>query len=129
MGEENFFINKIRNRAEKEGISFTETEEKVLLSPVPTPGFDLNTLPKNIKEFYEDRKKLVNLNNKVISLLRDAIREDLKDAPEVKAIKLGWFKQFKMPVDWHEAYMSIYDSSNKILSGILQNFVIGNPFE
>lgn len=123
---EEFFQGKIKDQARKENINFTDIEEKIVFSPMPIFGFE--GLPEEIRAFCEDGEKLRSLNNKVILLLRNAMKVDLKFASEIKQIRLGWFKWFKMPVEWYNAYMTIYEKSDKAISGILQNFVIGNPF-
>lgn len=129
MEEENFFIDKIKNQAKKENVNFTELEERVLLSYVPTQEFDFGCLPDNIKNFYKDSKNPKILNNKAVLLLRHAMKDELKSASEIKRIRLGWLKWFKMPVDWYNTYITVYNTSDKVISGILQNFVMGNPFE
>ncbi|MBU4273653.1 MAG: hypothetical protein KKA28_17465 [Planctomycetes bacterium] len=126
---EKFFGGKIRNQAGKEGVEFTVIEEQILFGSMPRSESYYNNLPQEMRTFYETPGKLKVLNNKVILLLRRAMQDDLACASNVKTIRLSWLKWFKMPSEWHDAYMTIYETSDKYLTGVLQNFVIGNPFE
>ena len=121
---EMFFLGKIKNQAQKDSVELSDIEEQFLLTTLP----EFCNLPENLQSYYE-QGKLKSLNNKIIVLLRHSMQHDLKSASAVKSLRLGWLTWFKMPADWYDAYMCIYDNSNKYITGVLQNFVIGNPFE
>lgn len=123
---EQFFLGKIKNQATREGVEFTDIEEKSLFVRM-TPSSYAN-LSEETRTFIEYPGNLKQLNNKVMLLLRHAMQRDLESASEIKSIRLGWLTWFKMPGDWYDGYMYIYDNSDKFITGILQNFVLNTPF-
>lgn len=120
LESENFFIKKIRETVKNENISFDLKKLDLLL----TNTFDLPNSGLT-------QETLINLNNEVIKILRVAIKKDLSTTPknEIKYIRTSLFKKFAMPSDWYNFYFHVYNNSERILNGLLQNLVIGNPFE
>jgi hypothetical protein len=117
---EKFFINKISETAKSERIVFNINKLNLLLIPImelPTSGLD--------------RATSIDLNNDVIQILKVALKKDLANTPknEIKYIKTGIFRKFAIPEDWYIHYFDVYNKSQIVLTGILQNLVIGNPFE
>jgi hypothetical protein len=121
---ETFFLDKIRNQAQEDGVAFPDFEERCLLLSRATMSHPAEEITLFIQQ-----GGLKALNNKVMLLLSHAMQHDLTSTSEVKKLRLGWLKSFTMPGDWHDAYMSIFNKSDKFISAVLQNFILGTPIK
>lgn len=128
-----FFIEKLDSEAKLRNITFTETDKNLLVTQMSVSTGQPEPIDKlkNDRDYMEklsDLEYIKTLNNKVIDLLNSLLSKELKATTDVETIRLSMFKSLKMPKDWYTAYMFIYNNSNRFLNGILQNFVISNPW-
>ena len=117
---EKFFINKISETAKSERINFDFSMLNLLLIPM-----------EELSTSGVDKRTFMGLNNNAIRILRIALKKDLAKTTknDIKYIKTSIFKKVAMPEDWYIHYFDVYNKSKIVLTGVLQNLVIGNPFE
>lgn len=97
-----------------EHIYLTEEDIKALSTPITTAMAIGNPL------------KYKKIEYKAKILLKESLEKDLTkfNSSEIIKIRQGFFKSIKVPIEWATRYQNVYDSSNKVLSGVLQNFFI-----
>lgn len=106
-----WLIHRIKEAAEASGARLTRAE----LDFLKTPMWELKD---------SDRPKLLELNNRLVPLVRHAIEQDKKGGATVLKVRRG----LRVPEEWARHYSMVFQLQLPwALSGIMQNAVLQNP--
>lgn len=90
-------------------------------------GEDISTLRRSIWDDLErlDRSEMVSLNNRVVDLTRSAITHEKAQGATCDKVRRG----LSIPSAWRVNYQVVFSQNLPwVLSGILQNAMMNNPF-
>lgn len=108
-------INEIADEARLRGTPLTQADLALLREDVAA------ILPRD-----EMRPVVFQLNNRVVPLIRARI-ERRKSHRVVQKVKVR--RGLTLPMEWHQAYVSIHNSGlSWLVSFVLQNAILNNSF-
>ena len=110
-----WLLRAIRQEAAFSGVPLTIEELRMLRTPIP------QLFGRNV-----DRELFQALNDKVVRLARSAMERAKAGGALTVIARPG----LRIPVDWFQHYTVIFTGDlDWVLSGVLQNAMIGNPGE
>lgn len=112
---ERFFAEK----ADLGMIWFGKRISRADIRMLATPIAELNNIDPNDRPLYADMQ--ARFCESLNITLKLEVDNNAKQG-EITKIKRSLFNTLKIPTEWAVNYQNVYDTSNKVISGVLQNF-------
>ena len=113
---EDFFILQIKNGFVSLGKELSQSDIEVLLMEINPEN------EKKLESFFKEQDKML-WNNYMVEALRVAFNDRVRDYPELKKFEKDAGVIIDHPtVQWSEMFDGLYKNSQKIVSGVVQNW-------